>query len=81
LGGWGAQRGGLAGGLATASAQTREPAERARLNVTRALRAALGRIGAHEPELGVLLQRSIRTGSSCEYVPDPAAQLRWEIGV
>jgi tetratricopeptide (TPR) repeat protein len=71
----------LAGELATASAGTREPAERARLNVTRALRTALARIGSHEPELGLLLQRSIRTGSSCVYVPDPAAQLTWEIGV
>ena len=71
----------LAGELVTASVATREPAERARLNVTRALRAALGRIAAHEPELGLLLQRSIRTGSSCVYVPDPAAQLSWEIGV
>jgi hypothetical protein len=71
----------LAGELTTAGAGTREPAERARLNVTRALRGALGRISAHEPELGLLLQRSIRTGSSCVYVPDPAAQLSWEVGV
>ncbi len=71
----------LAGELAAAAARPREPAERARLNVTRALRAALRRISAHEPELGMLLQSSIRTGSSCEYVPDPAAQLTWEIRV
>ena len=67
--------------LETARAGTHAPAERARLNVTRALRGALGRIGAHEPELALALQRAIRTGSSCEYVPDPGAQLTWEVGV
>ena len=54
-------------------------AERARLNVTRAIRAAVRRIAEHEPELGHLLQRSIRTGSFCVYEPDPGAPLEWEV--
>ena len=57
------------------------PAERARVNVTRALRAALRRISAHEPELGHVLQRTIRTGTSCVYHPDPDSPLDWEVGV
>ncbi len=54
--------------------------ERARVNVTRALRAALRRISAHEPELGHLLQRTIRTGATCAYQPDPDTPLDWEVG-
>ena len=63
----------LDGGVRTA------PAERARVNVTRAIRAALRRIEAHEPELGRLLQRAIRTGSSCVYQPDPDIPLHWDV--
>ena len=55
-------------------------AERARVNVTRALKAALRRIGEHEPELGRLLGRTIRTGTTCAYQPDPDAPLLWEVG-
>ena len=68
----------LAGELARAAGAT-APAERARVNVTRALRAALRRIAEHDPELGRLLQNTIRTGASCAYMPDPETQLRWEV--
>ncbi|HUR86977.1 MAG TPA: AAA family ATPase [Solirubrobacteraceae bacterium] len=54
-------------------------AERARLNVTRAIRAALQRIAEHEPELGHLLQNAIRTGAFCAYDPDPGVPLEWEV--
>jgi hypothetical protein len=53
--------------------------ERARVNVTRAIRAALRRIGEHEPELGHLLQSAIRTGTACAYQPDPDTAPEWEI--
>jgi hypothetical protein len=53
--------------------------ERARLNVTRAIRSAIGRIAEHEPELGHLLQSAVRTGSSCVYEPDPGVALEWEV--
>jgi len=55
------------------------PAERARVNVTRALRFAVNRIAEHEPELGRRLQAAIRTGTTCTYIPDPDTPLRWEI--
>jgi hypothetical protein len=54
-------------------------AERARLNVTRAVRTAIGRIGDQEAELGHLLQSAIRTGSSCAYEPDPGVPLEWDV--
>jgi hypothetical protein len=47
--------------------------ERARAGVTRALRQAIARIGEHDPELGVYLNRAVRTGTCCAYVPEPGA--------
>ena len=46
--------------------------ERARVSVTRAVRQAIVRVGEHHPELGEHLDRTIRTGTYCAYVPDPA---------
>jgi hypothetical protein len=54
-------------------------AERARLNVTRALRAALAKLAKHDPALGGLLEARIRTGGSCTYVPDPDIPLEWDV--
>jgi hypothetical protein len=76
-----AQLDALAAELARGGGGAGAPGERARVNVTRALRAALRRIAEHEPELGRLLQRTISTGASCAYRPDPDAQLRWEVRV
>jgi hypothetical protein len=75
----GAQLDALAGELAAAGEREGASAERARVNVTRAIRAALRRIAEHEPELGHRLQRTIRTGSSCVYRPDHDPPLQWEI--
>ncbi|MDQ5831841.1 MAG: transcriptional regulator, partial [Actinomycetota bacterium] len=46
--------------------------ERARVSVTRAVRYGMARVGEHHPELGEHLDRTIRTGTYCAYVPDPA---------
>ena len=43
--------------------------ERARVSVTRAVRQAIVRVGEHHPELGEHLDRTIRTGTYCAYVP------------
>jgi hypothetical protein len=69
----------LAAELSQPPADTGRAAERARLNVTRAIRTAIGRIAEQEPELGHLLQSSVRTGSSCVYEPDPGVPLDWEV--
>lgn len=53
--------------------------ERSRVNVTRSLRATVRKIAEHEPELGRLLQVTIRTGASCTYEPDPDSALHWEL--
>jgi hypothetical protein len=47
-------------------------AERARINVTRGIAAALRKIGAHHPQLRRYLSRTIRTGTFCVYRPGPA---------
>jgi hypothetical protein len=46
--------------------------ERARINVTRAMRAAIERIARCNGELGRHLVASIRTGTFCSYNPRPA---------
>lgn len=53
--------------------------ERARLNVTRAIRSAISRIGEGHPDLEVHLTASIRTGTFCSYDPNPGDTLRWEL--
>jgi tetratricopeptide (TPR) repeat protein len=52
-------------------------AERARLNVTRAIRAAIERIRPHSAALATHLDRTVRTGTYCSYRPDPRAAPRW----
>jgi tetratricopeptide (TPR) repeat protein len=52
--------------------------ERARASVTRAVRQAMVRISDHHPVLGEHLDRAIRTGTYCAYLPDPRAPVRWE---
>jgi non-specific serine/threonine protein kinase len=52
--------------------------ERARLNVTRAIRAAMRNLARADPALGRHLSSTIRTGRYCSYVPDPRAEVAWE---
>ncbi len=54
-------------------------AERARVSVTRAIRSALARIAAQNPELGAHLDATIRTGTFCSYTPDPRAPIAWQL--
>jgi hypothetical protein len=54
-------------------------AERARVNVTRAIRSAIKRITGYDPELGGELEAAVRTGASCVYEPDPRRPRRWRI--
>jgi hypothetical protein len=46
-------------------------AERARKAVTARIRDAIRRITAAHPDLGAHLDRTVRTGQSCRYDPDP----------
>jgi hypothetical protein len=54
-------------------------AERARLNVTRAIRAAMANLARANPPLGRHLAVTIRTGRYCSYTPDPRAPITWEL--
>ncbi len=53
--------------------------ERARVNVTRTLRAALDRIAAAAPAAGAHLAASVRTGRACRYQPAPGGPARWRV--
>jgi hypothetical protein len=53
-------------------------AERARLNVTRAIRAAMANLARANPALGQHLAVTVRTGQYCAYTPDPRAPIAWE---
>jgi tetratricopeptide (TPR) repeat protein len=53
-------------------------AERARLNATRAIRAAMANLARANPPLGRHLAATIRTGRYCSYTPDPRALIAWE---
>jgi tetratricopeptide (TPR) repeat protein len=52
-------------------------AERARLNVTRALRAAITRLTEALPLAGGVLDRRVRTGMYCAYEPTDEDEVRW----
>jgi hypothetical protein len=60
----------LAADVARTEADSRAAAERARINVTRAIKAALGRVAEHA---------TVRTGTSCVYEPDLGAPLTWHV--
>ena len=70
---------GRAIGLGGRRRYTASPAERARVNVTKALRAALGRITAAHPPLGDHLARTVRTGLACSYALDPRLAIDWDV--
>ena len=67
-----------ASGLGGRARRASSDAERARLNVTRAIRAVVKKVMSDCPTLGGHLDRSVRTGLFCTYEPDPAFPLRWE---
>jgi hypothetical protein len=53
-------------------------AERARLNATRAIRAAMANLARANPDLGRHLAATVRTGRYCSYTPDPQARVSWD---
>ncbi len=54
-------------------------AERARTSVTRTLRYAVQRLAEHHSDLGVHLERAVRTGSYCSYQPEPLTPVSWQL--
>jgi tetratricopeptide (TPR) repeat protein len=64
-------------GLGGRDRRAGSPAERARVNITRAIKAAMARIRAHSPALADHLDATIHTGTFCSYAPDPRAPITW----
>jgi ATP/maltotriose-dependent transcriptional regulator MalT len=64
-------------GLGGRDRRAASASERARSGVTRAVRQGIARIGAHHPPLGEHLNRAVRTGTYCAYVPDADAPAAW----
>jgi len=64
-------------GLGGRSRVSGSAVERARLNVTRALRAALAKVSEALPVAGPALDRRVRTGIYCAYDPDAGDEVRW----
>ena len=64
-------------GLGGRSRRASSAAERARLNVTRALRGATAKVSDVLPEAGAVLDRRVRTGIYCVFDPDENDDVRW----
>jgi class 3 adenylate cyclase/tetratricopeptide (TPR) repeat protein len=70
---------GRATGLGGRDRRAASTSERARVNVTKAIRAAIKRIEASSPAVGGHLNEFVRTGTTCIYLPDPDAAPLWNI--
>jgi tetratricopeptide (TPR) repeat protein len=66
-------------GLAGRPRRTSAEAERARVNVTRTLRAAIARIAQAAPIAGAHLDLCVHTGIVCRYQPAPGGPDRWRV--
>src|SRR5215813_1873224 len=65
-------------GLSGRDRRAASAAERARQSVTRTIKSAVNKIAEHQPELGHLLARCIKTGTYCCYTPDPHVTITWD---
>ena len=54
-------------------------AERARVNVTRAVKGVIRRIAAEDEGLGRELETTVHTGYFCRFEPDPRRPVRWQV--
>ena len=69
---------GRAVGLGGRNRKAGTTSERARVSVTRAVRSAMARIRDQHPLLGKHLERAIRTGTYCAYLPDTRLPATWQ---
>jgi len=68
-------------GLGGRDRKVASAAERARVNVTRALRREIRRIAEEDARLGRELETTVRTGTFCAYEPDPRRPVTWQVDV
>jgi hypothetical protein len=66
-------------GLGGRDRRAASAAERARVNVTRALRREMRRIADEDAGLGRELETTVRTGTFCAYEPDPRRPVAWDV--
>jgi hypothetical protein len=66
-------------GLGGRDRKSASAAERARLNVTKAIKATLRKISKTHPALGHHLSTSIKTGTFCSYTLDPTQPIAWAL--
>jgi DNA-binding response OmpR family regulator len=66
-------------GLGGRDRRAASAAERARVNVTRAIKAALQRLSTHHSALGLYLTCTINTGTFCSYTPDIQLPSPWKL--
>ena len=66
-------------GLSGRNRRASSASERARVSVTRAIRHAMARVHEHNSLLGEHLDRAIRTGTYCAYLPDSRLLTAWVI--
>jgi tetratricopeptide (TPR) repeat protein len=64
-------------GLGGRDRRAASDSERARPGVTRAVRQGITALGDLHPQLGEHLDRAVRTGTYCAYLPDPGAPTTW----
>ncbi|MEX2554934.1 MAG: AAA family ATPase [Actinomycetota bacterium] len=65
-------------GLGGRDRKAASASERARVNVTRAIKAAVARLAEQSPPLGAHLDATLRTGTFCSYTPDPRSSPAWK---
>jgi hypothetical protein len=65
-------------GLGGRARKAASPVERARVNVTRAIRTAITKITDSHPALGQYLAQTIKTGTFCTYIPEPNLSVDWQ---
>ena len=53
--------------------------ERARLMVTKAIKAAIAKVRIRDASIGRYLATSIKTGNYCSYDPDSASPISWQL--
>ena len=66
-------------GLGGRDRKASSSAERARVNVTRAVRSVIRRIAGEDARLAAELESTIHTGAFCRYQPDPRRPVAWEV--
>src|SRR3954471_19499882 len=64
-------------GLGGRDRRAASDAERARINVTRAIRSTLARIRKYDEGCADHLDVTVRTGMYCAYIPDPRTPINW----